>query len=80
MPPLGLETRLASESSSVAEEVVDPKQEAFTYAALQELDEANRKECVNDKKIGRLMGHRVVRHAARQVLRQERAKVGPVFV
>ena len=68
-----------SESSGAAEEV-DPKQKAFTCAALQELDEANRKECVNDKKIGRLMGHRVVRHAARQVLRQERAKVGPVFV
>jgi len=74
MPRLGLEKRFASESSSEAGEEADPKQKAFTVAALQELDEGNRKECKNDKKIDQLMGQRVVRHAARRVLRQERAK------
>ena len=74
MPLLGLEKRFASESSSEAGEEADPKQKAFTCAALQELDEGNRKECKNDKKIDQLMGQRVVRHAARRVLRQERAK------
>ena len=67
----------SSQSSSEAEEV-DPRLKALTCAALQELDEVNLRECKTDKAINHLMGQRVVRHAARQVLRRERAKRQPV--
>jgi hypothetical protein len=62
-PPL-----TSSESSSEAMEQVDPKQKAFTCAALQELDEANLREWKADKGINQLIGQRAVQHAARQVL------------
>ena len=45
---------------------------AFTYAALQEMDDTNMKEWKTHQKIQRLMGVAGVQRAARAILRQER--------